>query len=154
MELLKINWEIVYKYSSDVCLSIRKDKFKPDAIVALSRGGLVPSRIFSDLLNVGSILVLGLKSYDKDNKQSQIQITQEITNNLKGQKILLVDDVSDSGNSLIFAMDYLSKKGASARSATLHYKPDSKFKPDYFAQTTKSWVCYPWEVNEIENKTK
>ena len=154
MEILKLNWDTISVYCSDLSSSIRSDKYKPDVIVALSRGGLVPARLISDHLGISLIFVLGLKLYQKiGQKTDSPKITQDLNSDLSGKKVLLVDDVSDSGKSLSFAKDYLLKKGASnVRCATLHYKPGSKFKPDYFVHTTHLWICYPWEVNEVEKE--
>jgi hypothetical protein len=72
---------------------------------------------------------------------------------LKGKKVLLVDDIADSGRSLAVAKDYITKKGAKeVRTATLHYKPESASKPDYFVVTTTAWVVYPWERHEMERE--
>jgi hypoxanthine phosphoribosyltransferase len=38
--------------------------------------------------------------------------------------------------------------------ATLHFKPTSEFKPDYFVETSIAWIVYPWEKHEIERELK
>jgi hypoxanthine phosphoribosyltransferase len=66
-----------------------------------------------------------------------------------GLKVLVVDDVSDSGNSLIEVKKYVLEKGVSAvKIATLHHKPWSLFKPDYYAEEVDKWIIYPWESRE------
>jgi hypothetical protein len=78
-----------------------------------------------------------------------------LTVDVKGKRILLVDDVADSGASLTVAKKYLRKLGASEiRIATLHYKPASAIKPGYFAETTEAWVNYPWEREETKKELK
>ena len=68
---------------------------------------------------------------------------------IEGLRVLVVDDVSDSGNSLIVVKKYIEGKGASeVKLATLHHKPWSKFKPDYFAEEVSEWIIYPWEPRE------
>ena len=69
------------------------------------------------------------------------------------RRILIVDDVADTGKSLIVAKDYLMKRGASEiKVATLHFKPTSSFKPDYYVDMTTAWICYPWGRNEVERE--
>jgi hypoxanthine phosphoribosyltransferase len=64
-------------------------------------------------------------------------------------KVLVVDDVSDSGNSLKAAREHVLERGASeARVATLHVKPWSNFRPHYYAEEVEAWVVYPWEPME------
>ena len=68
---------------------------------------------------------------------------------VKGLKVLIVDDVSDSGASLSKAKQHVSEKGAfQVKVVTLHIKPWSKFIPDYYAESTDKWVVYPWELKE------
>jgi hypothetical protein len=69
--------------------------------------------------------------------------------------VLIVDDVADSGRSLTVAKEYILKQGAGeVKIATLHYKPVSMFKPDFFIGTTDAWIIYPWEVHEVERQRK
>jgi hypoxanthine phosphoribosyltransferase len=67
--------------------------------------------------------------------------------------VLIVDDIADTGRSLAVAKDYVLRKGAKeVKVATIHYKPDSIFKPDYCIASTTAWVVYPWERNEVERE--
>lgn len=154
MDILRISWDATIEYTETLAKKIID--FKPDIIVGLSRGGLVPARIMSDVLGVPDLGIIGMKFYTEMGKKSEFpQITQELTMNLNGKKILLVDDVADTGASLIIAKEYLQKKGAEeVRVATIHYKPNSKFKPDYYVMTSTSWIEYPWERHEIEREIK
>ncbi len=146
MDILKINWETTIEYCERLAGMI---DFEPDVIVGISRGGLVPARILSDILGK-RVLILGMEFYKGINeRKDRPAITQELPK-LEGLKILLVDDVSDSGKSLVTAMELL--KGNKVKTATLHYKPHSSYKPDYFVETSNSWIVYPWEVHEAERK--
>jgi hypoxanthine phosphoribosyltransferase len=71
---------------------------------------------------------------------------------LKEKKLLIVDDITDTGKSLITSLEYLKKFNArDLRVAAMQYIPESKFKPDYFAEEIKvwTWFIYPW--NWIED---
>ena len=153
MDLLRINWDTAVEYCEQLA---HKIDFKPDVIVGISRGGLVPARILSDILNNKNLAVLGIIFYKGVGARTKSpQITQDLTKDLKGKKVLVVDDVSDTGKSLIVAKDYIANKGASEiKVATLHYKPHSKFKPDYYIRTTDAWIVYPWERHEVERELK
>jgi hypothetical protein len=66
-----------------------------------------------------------------------------------GLKVLVVDDVSDTGSSLRTAMEHVADRGASeVRVATLHVKPWTTFRPDYYAAEVDAWIVYPWEPVE------
>jgi hypoxanthine phosphoribosyltransferase len=152
MDLLRMNWEATISHCEELAEKIKD--FRPQMIVGLSRGGLVPARIMSDLLDVRDVGVLGVTFYKAMGKPADFpRITQELTMDLSGKRILIVDDVADTGRSLMVAKDYLQRKGAKEiRIATIHYKPNSIFKPDYFVASTTAWIVYPWERREIERE--
>ena len=137
---------MTWETSVDYCEKLAKMiDFRPDIIVGISRGGLVPARILSDILNV-KILILGIKFYKNIGETSdKPTITQDLPK-IEGKKILIVDDIADSGKSLLAATEYL--KGNELRTATLHYKTTSKFKPDYYIEIADAWIVYPWERHE------
>jgi hypoxanthine phosphoribosyltransferase len=152
MDLLRMSWDATIAHCEELAAKIRD--FKPQMIIGLSRGGLVPARIMSDLLDVKEVGILGVTFYKAMGKPSDFpRITQELTMDLAGKRILIVDDVADTGRSLMVAKDYLRRKGVKEiKIATIHYKPNSVFKPDYFVASTTAWIVYPWERHEIERE--
>lgn len=143
-------WREIYAMLLELAQKIRKDKFSPDVIVGISRGGWIPARILSDLLehpeiaNVKAEFYLGVAETTKEPV-----ITQTVSTNVKDKKVFLVDDVSDTGKSLRLVKDYLLEQGAKAlKIATLYYKPWSITKPDYYEKTTQDWIIFPWERKE------
>jgi len=119
-------------------------------IVGVSRGGFDPARILCDQLMVKRLASFQIEYYNDINNRSKIpKIIYPLNADINGMRVLVVDDVSDTGHSLETARSHVSERGASqVRVATLHFKPWSKFKPDYYAEETESWVVYPWEVKE------
>jgi hypoxanthine phosphoribosyltransferase len=153
MDLLRISWDATIEYCEQLALKTRD--FRPEIIVGLSRGGLVLTRIMSDILAVEKVGIIGMSFYRGMKRLEKPEIFQELSMDVKDMRILLVDDVADSGKSLLKAKEYLQKKGAGEiRIATIHYKPGSSFKPDYYLMTTTSWVAYPWERHEMERELK
>ncbi|MCP8307285.1 MAG: phosphoribosyltransferase [archaeon] len=128
---------------------IKESGFKPEILIGVSRGGLIPVAILSDKLGLESEIV-GVKYYCgvKETKERP-EITQPILSNLSEKKVLVIDDVADMGHSLKLVKEYVQEKGAKeVRLCTLHYKPWSVVKPEYFVEETEAWIIYPWEVKE------
>jgi len=135
---------------------LKRDGFRPDIIVGVSRGGLIPAAVLSDRLGVDCDSV-GLRYYKSvRNTEEKPKITQHISCDLSGKKVLIVDDVADTGHSLQAVKRYVQEKGADdIMVCTLHYKPCSTIKPDRFVEETNAWIIYPWELNEtIRDFTK
>lgn len=142
----------------EICKALAKkiieDNYKLDIIIGLSRGGWVPARFIADYLQVENLLSFGVKSYKGLGKKSKLKITEKIGANVKGKRILVVDDIVDTGETLVYTIKYLKKKGArSVKTCVLHYKDKiSSYRPNYYGEKTDKWIVYPWE--EIENKLK
>jgi hypoxanthine phosphoribosyltransferase len=131
----------------EMALRIQRSGFRPELIVGVSRGGWAPGRILSDLLENAHTANLKIEFYTGLGKTSRKPIvTQPITEDITNKNILVVDDVSDTGESLLLALDHVREKNpGQVRTATIFYKPHSKLKPDYFAGETSDWIIFPWE---------
>jgi hypoxanthine phosphoribosyltransferase len=150
LQYLFISWERLEELLAALATSIRKRGLKPDIIVGVSRGGLVPTRLISDFLNIRDVIVLGVAFYEDLGKtSSQPRITHPLTRDIRGKKVLLLDDVSDTGGSLELAKEHvLSFNPSELVVCTLHRKPWSTFRPDIFVEETDRWIIYPWEKVE------
>lgn len=154
MQFLRLSWEDGAKLSEE--LVEKASGYKPDVLIGISRGGLVPLRIFSDITGLKKIGVLGIQFYKAIGETNKFpEITHEMPLDIRGKKILIIDDVADTGKSLVEAKKYIEKKGASEiKTATIHYKPTSEIVPDYYVSETTSWIIYPWERYETERELK
>jgi hypoxanthine phosphoribosyltransferase len=141
------SWDEVYELLIGIALNIRRSGFRPDFIVGVSRGGWAPGRILSDLLENTHTVNIKIEFYLGIGKTARKPIvTQPVSVDVNKKNVLVVDDVSDSGESLKVAMEHMVEKGAaSAKTATIYFKPHSIFKPDFFAKSTSAWIIFPWE---------
>ncbi len=151
MEFLVLNWQRLVDLSLDLSLMIKGSGYMPDSIVAILRGGYIVGKLVSDFLGVEDLVVLGLMSYGtRVGSGEEPVITYPIIRDLKGRSVLIVDDVVDTGKTLITARDIIRYYGArEVRTASLYVKPWSSVKPDYYVGTTDRWILFPWEVGEI-----
>ncbi|MEM2874501.1 MAG: phosphoribosyltransferase [Candidatus Hadarchaeales archaeon] len=148
------SWNDIYGLCVEVAGQILRSGFIPDVIVAVSRGGWIPGRVLSDILANHNLATLKVEYYrDIYQTRSVPEITQPLSVDVKGKRVLLVDDIADSGNSLKVVRDHLLKLGASeVRVCTLYHKPWSITKPDFSARFTDAWVCFPHEIFETMGK--
>lgn len=122
-----------------------------DRIVVIAKGGLTWSRVLADYLQIPNIDTIQVKLYRGIGKTfKKPQILQELKSDISGEKILLFDDVADSGQTLEFVEKLLKKKGAkSVDTSALFYKPSSKVTPDFFDHQTDAWIIFPHELREF-----
>lgn len=154
-----ICWYDIEKMCGNIAHQIEEKNINIDAIIGLSRGGLVPSTILAHFLQIREVLVHGYHSYDEltnmrdpgnDHGYMYQDVVYDLMKGLQGKHILIVDDLCDEG----ITMDGLTKrlykkfhKGAvNFMTATLYCKEHSIFKPDFVGKFCgKDWLVFPWE---------
>jgi hypoxanthine phosphoribosyltransferase len=143
-------WNQIYEMLLCQSQKIKTQNYKPDLIVAIARGGVVPARILSDLLEIPSLSFIQIEFYTNINQTLQEPtLKQTLTTNVTGKKILLIDDISDTGKSLNLAKTHLKHQGAiEIKTATLYEKPQSVTIPDFYEKQTIDWVVFPWDIKE------
>lgn len=156
-----VSWNDVVDWSTTVAQKVKEDNYAPDIIVAVARGGLVPSRIIADVLGVLDIISLKVEHWVETaskNPVAKVKYPYEV--DLSGKRILVVDDICDTGDSIVLASTYAKERMRSGevKTATMQViKPGSKVIPDYYASivTEWAWYMYPWNYWEDEiNLTK
>lgn len=156
VEIQVVTWGEVEDAIDDVASKIRASGLKPDVIIGIMRGGVIPARLLADALDVQEILTMEIKLYQSIGvKSAQPYIKYPIIRELRGLKTLIVDDISDSGLSLQLAVEAVSLYyPASISTATLYVKPWTRMHPDYYSRTTNRWIIFPWEKHEYAREVE
>lgn len=147
-------WNQMYNMLLNLAEKIRKDNFKPDLIVGVSRGGWPPARVLSDLMENPNLANVRAEFYSEvAETEGEPVLTQPVSASVAGKKVLIVDEVADTGKSLKLVKEHIIENGAmKVRVATVFYKPWSVIKPDYYEKETSCWIVFPWEIKETIRK--
>jgi len=143
-------WEYIYELLLNLADQIRRANFRPDIIVGVSRGGWPPARILSDLLENPELANVKAEFYlSVAETKGEPVITQPVSVSVKSKRVLVVDDVADTGKSLALVREHLKEQDAKeVKIATIYYKPWSIVTPDWFEKKTSHWIIFPWERKE------
>ncbi len=143
------SWDDIEEMISRIAEEVERRGFRPDIILGVSRGGIIPALLLSDKLRV-PVDIIGVRFYKGVRDVGERpHIIQDITQTLRGRRVLIVDDVSDTGHTLKLVKRYVEERGArEVMVCTLHYKPWAVYRPDYYVEETEAWIIYPWEVKE------
>jgi hypoxanthine phosphoribosyltransferase len=146
MQFKRISWTQLEKDTLKTVAEIKDIKF--DKIISISRGGLVVSRIVSDILSI-QISHIVISSYIGNQKQGKPYICELPGGNFYQQNILIVDEVSDTGDTLKQAVPFV-KNLSPKKIATFapYIKSRTKFIPDYYSQKTDDWIIFPYDIRE------
>jgi hypoxanthine phosphoribosyltransferase len=142
----------VYDMSWRLGRMVQESGYRPDVIVAIARGGFVPARFVCDFLGISDMTSLKVQHYAPGaEKEQRAWVKYPVGGDIFGQKVLIVDDVNDTGATLKVALEHLHSLGVSdIRTAVLHEKKNTDLAADYKVIEVGEWhwIIYPWAVVE------
>ncbi len=146
-----MSWELFDRLAKNVAKKINESGYKPDFMVGLARGGWVLSRVLCDYIGVKDLVSLKVEHWGVTaTPDGKAQIKYPFDIDLTGRNVLVVDDITDTGESMMVAVDYVKTKNPSdIKTAALRHIEGSKFTPDYYGDViTWRWVVFPWNFVE------
>jgi hypoxanthine phosphoribosyltransferase len=146
-----IEWKEIHKAVNNIVTEIKREEFNPDYVIAIARGGVVPARLICDELMIKNFISIKADHWGiTANKDGKAVLSHGTNVDLKGKRILLVDDITDTGESMQLCKDYLEDlKPSIVKTAALYHLTGSKFSPDYSgAEEIWTWMVWPWNYKE------
>jgi hypoxanthine phosphoribosyltransferase len=146
-----MSWDLFENLSKKVAERIKESGYQPDFMVGLARGGWVLSRVLCDYLGVKDLVSLKVEHWGVTaTPDGKAQIKYPFDIDLSGRRVLVVDDITDTGESMMIAAEYVqSKNPAQIKTSALRHIEGSKFKPDFYGDIIKwRWVVFPWNYVE------
>ena len=143
----QLTWDGFGEASRDLAREILADGFVPEVVVAIARGGLLPAGAIAyglGIKNCGAINVEVYTGIGTVLDAPEVLPPELDMTYLDGRRVLLVDDVADSGRTLDLAVRLLVERGADVRSVTIYTKPTTIVEPDYSWKATDLWIDFPW----------
>jgi len=147
MNKLWYNWREMRRDVNSLCREIMLDKFDPDVIVGLSRGGLTPGVMMSHWMNKP---FKPIKTALRDFPEWEDYLPRKTD-----ERVLILDDVCDSGVTFTKIREYIQKNAleeinCDVRFAVLWWNNEIDFEPDYYVNeiakdSTNTWIHFPWE---------
>jgi uncharacterized protein len=144
-----VSWQQIEAMVEQLARAAQRQSF--DALLAVTRGGLVPAGMIAYHLGLRNILVAAVQFYSgvgqRGDTPSFLQFPADPFVN--GKTVLIVDDIWDSGKTIAAVKNRVLAAGGTPVTAVLHYKPTASLfpdqRPEYYAEETAAWIVYPWE---------
>jgi uncharacterized protein len=144
-----LGWEQFGEASRELARKVHASGFDPEIVVAIARGGLLLAGSIAYALDVKSCGALNVEFYTGVDRRlpEPIVLPPALDQpSLIGKRVLVVDDVSDSGRTLDMVMNLLSAVGADVQSVVLYDKPGTLHVPHFSWKTTAKWINFPWST--------
>lgn len=149
-----IGWAEYGSLTEALAEKVRSSGKTFDLVIGIARGGIPVAMVVSDHLGV-KIDTITVKSYSGIAERGSVRILSALTEDIKGKRVLLVDDLVDQGDTMSGVKGFLGEKGAKVvETAVLFKKPWSKTHPDYFLETAGEWMVFPFELREVNRLRK
>lgn len=150
IKFISLSWSQLQADTIALAKKIKQANIKLDEIVSISRGGMVVARMLSDLLSL-PISHIAIESYEDLKQGKEPILTQVSPRQFKGEVILLVDELSDSGKTFVKGIEYMnSLPVGGVYSVAPYIKPHTKYLPDFYVKSLDGWLIFPYELAETK----
>ena len=142
-----MTWAQLGESTRDLAQQVADDGYEPDMILGIARGGLLPAGAVGYALSVKNVYTMNVEFYTGVDERLDVpRILPPAPDfvDLSDGKILVVDDVADTGHTLKSVIDFCEGKVGEVRSACIYEKSHSVVKCDYVWRRTDLWINFPW----------
>jgi uncharacterized protein len=151
IEQLRMEWDELGSGTRALADQVAADGFEPDIILGISRGGLLVAGALAYALGVKNTFTMSVEFYTGvDERLDMPMILPPIPHlvDLHASRVLIADDVADTGQTLVLVKDFLEGKVAEVKIAVLYEKPRSIVQCEYVWSRTERWIVFPWSADD------
>lgn len=142
-----LDWATYGVAVRELAQQVVDDGYRPDIVLSIARGGLVVAASLAYALSVKPCFVLNVEYYTGiDQRLDEPVVLPPLLNldEARGAKVLVADDVADTGHTLRLVHDLCAPRVAETRTAVLYEKPGSVIRCEYVWKVTDRWIEFPW----------
>ncbi len=140
--------------SKKLAFKVSESGYKPDLLLAIARSGFVPGRLISDFMGNSNLYALKVEHWLDTTAEHQEDAIIPVRSPLpvKEKRVLIIDDIVDTGRSAVQTLQYVNDLGAKeAKLAVMLYLTVSEIEPDYYTVKQSEWVWFIWFWNRFED---
>jgi hypoxanthine phosphoribosyltransferase len=144
-----MSWGDLGTGSRELAEIVVRDGYRPDIVLAIARGGLLVAGAMSYALGVKNTFTMNVEFYTGiDERLDMPMILPPVPDlvDFSDTKVLIADDVADTGGTLALVKSFLEGKVAETRCAVLYEKPRSAVSCEYVWRRTDRWIDFPWSA--------
>ena len=144
-----LTWEVFGEAARALAAQVADDGYRPDLVLAVARGGLLPAGAVAYALEVKNVFTMNVEFYTGIDQRLDMPVmlppVLDVVD-ITGTKVLVVDDVADTGRTLELVLAFCTSHVAEVRSAVLYEKPQSVVRCEYAWRRTDRWINFPWST--------
>jgi uncharacterized protein len=144
-----MSWQDLGDGARELAELVHRDGYKPDIVLAIARGGLLVGGAIGYALGVKNTFTMNVEFYTGVDERLEMPMLLPPVPDLVDfaeQRVLIADDVADTGATLALVKDFCEGKVAEVRCAVLYEKSRSAVSCEYVWRRTDSWIEFPWSI--------
>lgn len=144
----ELSWTMFGDATQELARQIVADGYRPDFILAIARGGLFTAGALGYALGVKLLHVVNVEFYTGVDQRLNMPVMLPPipdARDFAGSKVLIADDVADTGATLALTREFCEKYVAEVRSVVIFEKPRSHVTCEYVWKYTSEWIQFPWD---------
>ncbi len=136
------------EFREDLKILIEKIDKPFDAILGIARGGLAMAQMLGEYYDLREVYTINTIGYDDTEKKDSVEVFN-IPDLKSAKKVLIVDDIVDSGDTLVEVINVLNEKypTITVLTASIFYKKTAKTTPTWYVKEPKGWIDFFWSVD-------
>ncbi|HEY6055702.1 MAG TPA: phosphoribosyltransferase [Gaiellaceae bacterium] len=146
-----MSWNDLGRGSRELAETIHADGYEPDIVLAIARGGLLVAGAIAYALGVKNTFTMNVEFYTGVDERLEMPMILPPVPDLidfHGMRVLVADDVADTGATLALVKDFCAEKVGEVRCAVLYEKPRSTVRCEYVWRRTDRWITFPWSAED------
>ena len=146
-EVEVLTWSAFGDASRELAILVARSGYRPGILLGIARGGLLPAAAIAYALDVKNLFMMSIEFYTGVDERLDFPVMLPpllSAVDIAGARVLVVDDVADTGGTLKLVKDFCAEHVADVRCAVLYEKPRSLVKCEYVWKRTGHWVNFPW----------
>lgn len=148
-DFLELSWEMFGELCRALAMRATRE-YEPEVVVGIARAGVIPAAILASLLRLDFFSVNITRREGGERVRDRPAVLSEAPPQAEGKRVILVDEIATSGDTLRLALAALRSVGpADIRTATTFVRPMG-YKPDHWALETDATIVFPWDRKVFE----
>jgi uncharacterized protein len=146
-----MTWDDLGTGARDPAQVVHADGYRPDMILAIARGGLLVAGALAYALGVKNTYTMNVEFYTGVDERLPIPMILPPVPDLidvSSARVLIADDVADTGATLALVKGFCAGKVAEVRCAVLYEKPRTEVRCEYVWRRTDRWITFPWSADD------
>jgi hypoxanthine phosphoribosyltransferase len=143
------SWDDLGRGSMSLARAVVASGYEPDIVLAIARGGLLVAGALGYALGIKNVFTLNVEFYTGVEERLELPVILPPVPDLvslSGLRVLIADDVADTGETIRLVRSTVAEHVAEARTAVLFEKPRSVERCDYVYRRTSSWITFAWSA--------